>query len=314
MASEAFVTLATNDQYALGALVWAASLRQVGTKKQVCILITKGVSDSIRNVLPQFFDLIQLVDVFESTDTAILQILKRPELSVTLTKLHCWKLTQFSKCVFMDADTLVVKNIDELFEREELSAVSDVGWPDCFNSGVFVFVPSDATYTALVQHASTQGTFDGGDQGLLNSYFSDWATKDIARHLSFIYNMTLVSTYTYEPAYLRYGQQVKVIHFLGSLKPWFCSFNASTGQLNTLTGSKYVTEFITKWWSTYLSQVHPKIESLNLVGSLSSMSLSSPAESDSGDRYAAWQEGRIDYLGEDSFANIQKKLDASLQK
>lgn len=52
-------------------------------------------------------------------------------------------------------------NIDELFEREELSAAPDVGWPDCFNSGVFVFRPSNATYASLLQFALTTGSFDG---------------------------------------------------------------------------------------------------------------------------------------------------------
>lgn len=151
------------------------------------------------------------MDLFESTDSKILEALKRPELSVTLTKIHCWKLTQFSKCVFMDADTLVVKNIDELFARDELSAVADIGWPDCFNSGVFVFSPSTQTFENLVNLAAKEGSFDGGDQGLLNSYFSDWATKDISRHLSFIYNMSLVSTYSYVPAFKRY---FIVFHFI----------------------------------------------------------------------------------------------------
>ena len=43
----------------------------------------------------------------------------------------------------------------------------------------------------------------GGDQGLLNTYFSDWATRDISRHLPFLYNMTASATYTYLPAFLR---------------------------------------------------------------------------------------------------------------
>ena len=51
----------------------------------------------------------------------------RPELGVTFTKLFAWKLIQFEKCVFMDADTMVIKNIDDLFEREEISAAPDVG-------------------------------------------------------------------------------------------------------------------------------------------------------------------------------------------
>lgn len=78
----------------------------------------------------------------------------------------------------------VLKNCDELFERDELSAVADPGWPDCFNSGLFVFRPSLETFQvigiikqklcfslifyffiqALLQHALQNGSFDGGDQ------------------------------------------------------------------------------------------------------------------------------------------------------
>lgn len=45
----------------------------------------------------------------DSGDTAHLALMKRPDLGVTLTKLHCWTLTHYSKCVFMDADTMVRK-------------------------------------------------------------------------------------------------------------------------------------------------------------------------------------------------------------
>jgi len=48
-----------------------------------------------------------VVNVFDSNDSDNLELLSRPELGVTFTKLHCWRLTQFTKCVFMDADTLV---------------------------------------------------------------------------------------------------------------------------------------------------------------------------------------------------------------
>ena len=43
----------------------------------------------------------------DSHDSAHLALLARPELGITFTKLHCWALTDFSKCVFLDADTLV---------------------------------------------------------------------------------------------------------------------------------------------------------------------------------------------------------------
>ncbi len=41
----------------------------------------------------------------------------------------------------------------------------------------------------------------GGDQGVLNSFFSDWATADISKHLPFIYNLSSISIYTYLPAF-----------------------------------------------------------------------------------------------------------------
>uniref|UniRef100_A0A6I8P116 glycogenin glucosyltransferase n=1 Tax=Ornithorhynchus anatinus TaxID=9258 RepID=A0A6I8P116_ORNAN len=196
-----FVTLTTNDTYVKGALVLGSSLQHHRTTKKLTVLITPQVSDSMRKVLEKIYDEVILVDVLDSGDSAHLALMKRPELGVTLTKLHCWSLTQYSKCVFMDADTLVLANIDEIFEREELSAAPDPGWPDCFNSGVFVYRPSIETYNQLLQHASEKGSFDGGDQGLLNTFFSNWATTDINKHLPFIYNLSSISIYSYLPAF-----------------------------------------------------------------------------------------------------------------
>ena len=114
-----------------------------------------------RQLLSLVWDYIETVDPLDSGDDANLALLTRPELGITFTKIRCWNLTQYSKCVFLDADTLVLHNCDELFDRRELSAVPDIGWPDCFNSGVFVFEPSRSTYEALLQYAIDHGSFDG---------------------------------------------------------------------------------------------------------------------------------------------------------
>lgn len=60
-----------------------------------------------RAVLRKLYDEVRLVDVLDSGDATHLAMMKRPDLGVTFTKLHCWTLTEYSKCVFMDADTLV---------------------------------------------------------------------------------------------------------------------------------------------------------------------------------------------------------------
>lgn len=46
--AQAWVTLATNDSYAMGALVLAKSLRRVNTTKQLAVMISPGVSGAMK--------------------------------------------------------------------------------------------------------------------------------------------------------------------------------------------------------------------------------------------------------------------------
>ncbi|XP_072433000.1 glycogenin-2 isoform X4 [Chiloscyllium punctatum] len=257
---QAFVTLATNDDYCRGALVLCQSLRHHKTTRQIVALYTPQVSSNMRRVLERLFDEIVEVNVLDSGDSAHLALLTRPELGITFTKIHCWCLTQYSKCVFMDADTLVCSNIDDLFEREELSAAPDPGWPDCFNTGVFVYRPSLETYNQLLKFATEKGSFDGGDQGLLNSFFSDWSTTDIHKHLPFIYNLSAIAIYSYLPAFKHFGSSVKVFHFLGPTKPWHLKYDAQTKcviQENLAPSDSQFIDFLNLWWDIYTTCILP---------------------------------------------------------
>ncbi|XP_061844520.1 glycogenin-2 isoform X2 [Colius striatus] len=260
---QAFVTLATDDVYCQGALVLGQSLRNHTTSRKLVVLITPEVSSGMRSVLHSVFDEVIEVDVLDSADSVHLSVMQRPELGVTFTKLHCWTLTHYSKCVFMDADTLVLCNVDELFDREEFSAAPDSGWPDCFNSGVFVFRPSLKTYNLLLQFAAEHGSFDGGDQGLLNSFFSNWATADIGKHLPFLYNLSSSAVYTYVPAFNHFGRDAKVIHFLGSTKPWNYKYNLQTKRVMqdaTTSGSFHQLSFLALWWNIYSASILPLLK------------------------------------------------------
>merc|ERR1719319_1176525 len=53
---ESWVTLATNDDYCVGALVLAASLRRVKTTRNLAILVTKGITASLMDNLKKVFD------------------------------------------------------------------------------------------------------------------------------------------------------------------------------------------------------------------------------------------------------------------
>lgn len=336
MSSEAFVTLATNDGYALGALVVAQSLRKAGTQRRLVVLISNTLSDLLRRTLETSFDEVILVEELNSNDSEHLKLLSRPELGVTFTKLNCWRLEQYTKCVFLDADIVVLQNIDDLFEREEFSAAPDAGWPDCFNSGLFVYRPSKNTFNQLVQFASQQNaSFDGGDQGLLNSFFSNWRTSDISRHLPFTYNVTANTFYSYVPAVTQFRKDIRVVHFAGALKPWQLTYNPQNEQLSGNLGGQHQVqrEFLLSWWRILYERVWPLLSKNNQQdnstqqteqgGSLSGFNLNDGlnygsltnnqgVQAGSVAHRRAWESGHVDYNGRDSFSNIQQQLEKNI--
>jgi glycogenin glucosyltransferase len=338
MSSEAFVTLATNDGYALGALVVAESLRKVGTKRRLVVLISNNVSDLLRRTLGTSFDEVVVVEELNSNDSEHLSLLARPELGVTFTKINCWLLEKYSKCVFLDADVVVLQDIDDLFQREEFSAAPDAGWPDCFNSGVFVYQPSKETFRQLVQFASEkQASFDGGDQGLLNAFFSNWRSSDISRHLPFTYNVTSNTFYSYVPAVTRFRNDIRVVHFAGALKPWQLTYNPENEQLSGNLGGQHEVqrEFLLAWWRILYERVWPQLSKNNQQsdsnqsdvgegqnigqlgfggGSLNYGSLTTDQGVQAGSvaHRRAWEAGQVDYNGRDSFTHIQEQLNKNI--
>ncbi|XP_054329305.1 glycogenin-2 isoform X2 [Pongo pygmaeus] len=257
---QAFVTLATNDIYCQGTLVLGQSLRRHRLTRKLVVLITPQVSSLLRVVLLKVFDEVIEVNLIDSADYIHLTFLKRPELRLTLTKLHCWTLTHYGKCVFQDADTPVLSNVDELFDRGEFSAAPDPGWPDCFNSGVFVFQPSLHTHKLLLQHTMEHVSFDGADQGLLNSFFRNWSTANIHKHLPFFYNLSSNMMYTYSPAFKQFGSSAKVFHFLGSTNPWNYKYNPQSGSVleqGSASSTQHQVAFLHLWWTIYQNNVLP---------------------------------------------------------
>jgi alpha-N-acetylglucosamine transferase len=237
--SNAFVTLLTNDEYLPGAMVLGSSLKRVNTRYDTIALVTPHVSDHNVSLLKGTYTHVIKVDEIRSNETRNLQILGRQDLDVTWTKLHAFNphIIPFDNIVFLDSDTLVIRNIDNVFSYvndADFAAAPDIGWPDCFNSGVFVTKPSQELYKNLQQHIHSNGSFDGGDQGFLNSFFSNWpldydkqdTSKPRTRRLPFLFNVTPSSYYSYLPAFNHYNSDINVIHFIGKLKPWhFDRFN-----------------------------------------------------------------------------------------
>jgi glycogenin len=111
--------------------------------------------------------------------------------AVGYTKLNVWALLTYTKVVYLDADTVVCRCIDDLFLRPGAprpAAAPDVFPPDRFNAGVLVVEPSYQTFTSLLAATHAHPTYDGGDTGLLNSVFADWFTASPDFRLPFADN------------------------------------------------------------------------------------------------------------------------------
>ncbi|GIY24469.1 glycogenin-1 [Caerostris darwini] len=249
--SEAFVTSCRNNFEALGCLVLGTSLLLGRTSRKLCVLISDDVDLEFKDLLSSIFHEVHYMRHLNSIDEDTLDYLKQNNLE----KLNIWRLIQFSKCVFLNPDCLVLRNCDELFQHNELSAVPDIGWPDCFNAGVFIFIPSTHTFSELVKLSQEQGQNNGGDQILLNTYFDSWSSN-ISNKLSFIYNLMRNTSYTYTPAYQRFGQNVKIVQFLVASKPWQVKFFTRSGQIDESENVHLNhIQFISEWISIFKTAV-----------------------------------------------------------
>ncbi|XP_078356872.1 glycogenin-1-like [Oculina patagonica] len=108
------------------------------------------------------------------------------------------------------------------------------------------------TFTRLVKLAQLEPSWDGTDQGLLNDVYGDQWRNVLRRRLPYTYNMAYSTFKIYRSAHDRYKDQVKVIHFLGTVerKPWNFNLNETTNGLEPDADM-----YAKKWWQIYLKYV-----------------------------------------------------------
>lgn len=217
-------------------------MRDARTKKKLAVLVTLDTlsADTITE-LKSLYDYVIPVDRIRNPNPANLYLMGRPDLLYAFTKIALWRQTRFRKIVYLDADVVALRAMDELFDIDApFAAAPDVGWPDAFNTGVMVLTPDMGEYWALQTMASTGDSFDGADQGLLNQYFEhrSW------HRLKFTYNTTPNAQYQWEPAYRYYKRDISAVHFIGKDKPW-------TAGRKGPGGYGVYNELLARWWAVY---------------------------------------------------------------
>ncbi|KAF1924584.1 glycosyltransferase family 8 protein [Didymella exigua CBS 183.55] len=244
---DVYCTLLMSDSYLPGAAVLAHSLRDAGTAKKLAVMITlESLSAETITELKLLYDYVIPVERIRNTNMANLYLMGRPDLSYAFTKIALWRQTQFRKIVYLDADVVALRALDELFDIEaSFAAAPDIGWPDAFNSGVMVLNPDMGEYWSLHTKASAGDSFDGADQGLLNQYFEHrpW------QRLKFTYNCTPNAEYQWEPAYRYHKRDISAVHFIGKDKPW---------SPNRTAGSGVYGELLARWWAVHNRHLQDK--------------------------------------------------------
>lgn len=191
----AFVTLVTNGDYAMGATALARSIRLTGSSADIVVLFTGGVDIDALAPLEAFscrlveVQHLPLSEAFNQRHArgnlhanAPFTKGRKPAFHSPLDnfcKLRLWQLIDYFSCVFIDADALVLRNIDKLFDYPEFSAAPNVyeSLADFhrLNSGVFVARPSLATFDSMLGRLDEPEVFwRRTDQTFLEHFFPDW--------------------------------------------------------------------------------------------------------------------------------------------
>lgn len=57
----------------------------------------------------------------------------------------------------------------------------------------------------------------------------------------------------------RFGDNVKILHFIGQLKPWLVNFDPVSKSVYPPPEYKHMGDYLNMWWNTFVSDIHPKL-------------------------------------------------------
>ena len=230
-----YISILTTDNYLFGALVLWKSLLDTKPKYPFHLLVSPNLSDET------FF-------LLEKSGVPLIKItpIKNPILNnpkdrryYNYSKLNMWNLKQFDKIVYLDADMVVMHNIDELFGKPNLSSTNSGGWLPGkkdwtkMNSGLIVLQPSENIFNHMKSQVGFIEKEKGkGDQAFLHEYYNDWPERP-ELHLPHVYNVfdCLIEGYKKHFQYyldekIQYDnnkfdeKRIKIVHYVGQHKPW----------------------------------------------------------------------------------------------
>ncbi|KAL9241454.1 hypothetical protein vseg_015566 [Gypsophila vaccaria] len=214
---EAYATILHSAHvYVCGAIAAAQSIRMVGSTRDLVILVDETISAYHRSGLEAAGWKIRTIQRIRNPKAE-----KDAYNEWNYSKFRLWQLTDYDKIIFIDADLLILRNIDFLFRMPEISATGNDA--TLFNSGVMLIEPSNCTFNLLMEHINEIESYNGGDQGYLNEIFTWW--HRIPRQMNFLKHFWVGDEEEKKQMKTRlFGADppiLYVLHYLG-IKPWLC--------------------------------------------------------------------------------------------
>ncbi|CAL9210583.1 UDP-glucuronate:xylan alpha-glucuronosyltransferase 1-like [Musa acuminata AAA Group] len=266
-AREAYATILHSvEVYACGAIAVARSIRLAGSTRDLVVLVDESISGSHRSGLEAAGWKVRTIRRIRNPKAE-----KNAYNEWNYSKFRLWQLTDYDKIIFIDADLLVLRNIDFLFGMPEVSATGNNA--TIFNSGVMVIEPCNFTFQLLMAHIDDITSYNGGDQGYLNEIFTWW--HRIPRHMNFLKHFWEGDSERVRAKktalFAAETPGLYVLHYLG-VKPWMC-FRDFDCNWNSVTYRSFASdEAHATWWKVHDSMPE-SLQSFCLLSTLTKAGL-----------------------------------------
>ena len=231
----AYVTLLSSTDYVDGIAVLALSLQKVQSKYPLVVAITEEIaSEETISLLKKLNCKIEIVQSLEYSETTKEKWKDKPVLN-TASKLQIFCFKDWDKMVYIDGDSIILSNIDYLFNRLDGSVLYDE-IEKMSLSTLFVFEPRNHSelryYLTLLEHIDM---FDGDIIDQLWFHVKTNSEYQISH---------LESLCEFDPSN-NFNPLMKGIHFCNFPKPWVDINNERFPKNN----------FIIKMYRQYLDEI-----------------------------------------------------------
>lgn len=207
----AYVTLLSTKDYLNAVLVLNKSLKNVKSQYPLLVMVVDTIFNTELKTIFQYHAInYEVVSPLQYSQTVQEKYRDTESKTVlnTASKIQLFTLKNWDKLVYIDADALVLQNIDDLFNRLDGSMIK---YPDDTMgfSGMFVFEPrnhqEDEFYPTIMHNHEC---VDGDLLGKLWFFVRESTIHQIDPKYFWHYNP------------YKMPNDIKVVHFCNPIKPW----------------------------------------------------------------------------------------------